>query len=72
LLLLLLLLMLDFTAAAAADFRLDCDSMAASGQLRLLAQEVLKRVTRSGQQAIIIAHSHGATVALQLLQEPAL
>jgi predicted alpha/beta hydrolase family esterase len=46
--------------------------MAASGQLQLLAQEVLKRVQRSGQKAIIIAHSHGATVALQLLQEPAL
>jgi predicted alpha/beta hydrolase family esterase len=46
--------------------------MTASGQLQLLAQEVLKRVQRSGQKAIIIAHSHGATVALQLLQEPAL
>ncbi|WIA20755.1 hypothetical protein OEZ85_005123 [Tetradesmus obliquus] len=54
------------------DFRLDIDSMAASGQLRLMAGEVLKRVARSGQKAIIIAHSHGATVGLQLLQEPSL
>eukprot|EP00882_Tetradesmus_deserticola_P023291 GHRQ01025343.1.p1 GENE.GHRQ01025343.1~~GHRQ01025343.1.p1 ORF type:complete len:212 (+),score=77.84 GHRQ01025343.1:187-822(+) len=54
------------------DFRLDVDSMAASGQLRVLAQEVLKRVARSGQRAIFIAHSHGATVGLQLLQEPSL
>jgi pimeloyl-ACP methyl ester carboxylesterase len=54
------------------DFRLDPGSLQASGQMAKLASEVTRHVLRAGgRRAILIGHSLGAGVALQMLRHDA-
>jgi pimeloyl-ACP methyl ester carboxylesterase len=55
------------------DFRQDLTGMAASGELRRLANKIEAAVAANcGKKAILIGHSMGGLVGLALLRHPGL